>query len=198
MGAGLTGTQGRIQIVGQSFNSVGVRIEDSTIVSTSGAITVIGTSGNGTTGAKHGVAVINSDITTGGAQDVTLTGTLGNNGGQTTGNAGVSIALGSTARQIASSGGNVTILGTAGNGPGPSLGVNLVGNGGLVLAIGTTGSGNVSITGLAGAGNSSSTTGSNGVRLQGRVIATVVDGDIDHRGDGECRIDEHRESRGSQ
>lgn len=143
---------------------------NTTISSQTGNLTVTGIGGNGTTDNNRGIVLANGgQIKTTGAATLTVNGT---GGGQTSDNHGIMLDGNNNtnfATQITAVSGNVSVTGQGGGSSSNNNHGIFIHDGGQITS---TGSANVLVSGIKGAGNSSSIQVNNGNNILGSNLMT--------------------------
>jgi hypothetical protein len=140
-----------------SGTSTALSIEDSTINSGGGNITLTGTGTGTSSTTTTGIYILNSSINSMGGE-ISLTGTGGNSNSDIGGSGGDGIffqSIGGGNDFINSMGGNITLIGTGGNATLASGGDGIFVEGVSI----TSTSGNISLTGIGGIGDSGQSDG---------------------------------------
>ncbi|MEQ9552151.1 MAG: CHAT domain-containing protein [Coleofasciculus sp. G3-WIS-01] len=155
-------------------NNFGIVVNDSSVIETTGtgAITLTGTGGNGTN-FNHGIEIFSSSILSTVNGDIRIIGTGGGTG---VGNSGIDIQDGAV---VGSTGtGNISLEGIGSDGISSNRGIYINADSNIYSV-----DGNINLTGISGAGDSSIT--SDGITvLDGSVVESTGKGNITFNGTG--------------
>ena len=174
----ITTGDGSIDITGTGGdggdNNFGIVVDDGSVIETTGtgAITLNGTGGNGTN-FNHGIEIFSSSLLSTVNGDIRIIGTGGGTG---VGNSGIDIQDGAV---VGSTGtGNISLEGIGSDGISSNRGIYINANSNVYSV-----DGNINLTGISGAGNSSIT--SDGITvLDGSVVESTGKGNITFNGTG--------------